>query len=71
MEQGIMSPCWSVCKSCPGCAHLPVDEVVLLQVLTPTSNVTGHVEQVQHGKGGGLILPKDKGHTWVKSRNMV
>lgn len=71
MEQGIPSPCWAVCKPCPGCAHAPVDEVVLLQVLTPTGNVTGHVEQVQHGKGGGLILPKDKGHTWVKSRNTV
>lgn len=71
MEQGIVSPCWPVCKCCPGWAHPPVNEVVLLQVLTPTGNVTGHVQQIQHGEGGGLILPKDKGHTWVKSRNMV
>lgn len=71
MEQGIRSLYWPVCKPCPGCAHLPVNKVVLLQVLTPTGNVTGHVEQVQHGKGGGLILPKDKGHAWVKSRNTV
>ena len=34
----------------------PVDEVVLLQVATAVGDVSGHVEQLQHGQGGGLAL---------------
>lgn len=36
--------------------HSPVDEVVFLQVLAAAGNVPCHVQEVQHGQGGGLVL---------------
>lgn len=38
----------------------PVDKVIFLQVLTATGNVPSHVQKVQHGQRGGLVLWEDK-----------
>lgn len=38
----------------------PVDKVIFLQVLTATGNVPSHMQKIQHGQGGGLVLWEDK-----------
>ena len=38
----------------------PVDEVIFLQILTATGDVPSHVQKVQHGQGGGLVLWGDR-----------
>lgn len=38
----------------------PVDEMVFLQVLTATGDVPSHMQKIQHGQGGGLVLREDK-----------
>lgn len=38
----------------------PVDKVIFLQVLTATGNVPSHMQKIQHGQGGGVVLWEDK-----------
>lgn len=45
----------------------PVDEVIFLQVLAAAGNVPGHVQKVQHGQGGGLVLWGDRNDPLVRS----
>lgn len=42
----------------------PVDEVVFLQVLAAAGDVPGHVQEVQHGQGGGLVLWETETGRW-------
>lgn len=44
----------------------PVDEVIFLQVLAAAGNVPGHVQKVQHGQGGGLVLWGDRNDPLVR-----
>jgi len=40
-----------------------VDEVVLCQVVAAIGDVSGHVQQLQHGESGALALHTGKTHT--------
>lgn len=45
----------------------PVDEVIFLQVLAAAGNVPSHVQEVQHGQGGGLVLWGDGSDPLLRS----
>lgn len=45
----------------------PVDEVIFLQILTATGDVPSHVQKVQHGQGGGLVLWGDRRAALMRS----
>ncbi len=40
--------------------EVPVYKLVLLQILTAFSDVSGHVEKVHHGQAGWMLLIKQR-----------
>lgn len=52
-------------------SYSPVNEMVFFQILTATSNITSHMQQVQHAKGRGLGLSKDKKKGMVRNRTIT
>lgn len=47
---------------------VPVYELVLLQILAPLGNVSGHVEQIHHGQTGWVVLVPQGGDTTSKTQ---
>lgn len=45
-----------MCSQVQVCVCLPVDELVLLQVLAASGDVPGHIEEIHHGQTGRVVL---------------